>query len=396
MDHAGRHLHGEMTGANTRVIWLELTRRGIQNPRIRKKHSSFSSYFSNGRINTRDLTLLLRQIASMLQAGIPLVQTLEVIIAGTDKPKIVQLVRNLRNHVAAGNSLAASLAKESRYFNEIFCGLVAAGENSGNLDVIMDELAALREKNEVLKRRLKSALTYPVAVLMVAAIVTGILLIKVVPAFADIYAGFNSELPVYTQWVMDFAALVQSFWLEACIVLTVSVASIVVSYQRIPAIRRLFDRILLRLPIFGSLVTQAMVARITHTLATATAAGVPLVEALQSITRITRNTVFIKAVCDITSSVITGRKLHQAMRDTGQFPDMAVQLTAIGEESGHLNSMLSRIADHYRQQVDATVDNLTSLLEPVIMSVLGILIGGLIIAIYLPVFSLGQALDVGL
>jgi len=334
-------------------------------------------------------------MATMMRAGVPLVQAFDIVADGLDKPKVAALVREVRGDVAAGNSFANSIRRHPLYFDDLFCNLVDAGEQSGSLETMLDRIATYKEKTESLKAKVRKAMTYPISVLLVAFVVSGILLIKVVPQFQEVFAGFAADLPPFPQFVINISEFVQSYWLFIVIAITAIIAGFMYAYKRSKSMRDTIDRLALKAPIAGNIIEKSAVARYARTLSTTFAAGVPLVDALNSVAGSTGNSVFTRAVYKIRDDVSTGQQLNFSMRSTGVFPNMIIQMVAIGEEAGALDDMLDKSASYYEEQVDNAVDNLTSLMEPMIMSVLGVLVGGLIIAMYLPIFQLGNVVGGG-
>jgi len=326
----------------------------------------------------------------MMKAGVPLVQSFDIVSDGLDNPSMKELIQHIRTDVAAGGGFAAALRKHPRYFDDLFCNLVDSGEQSGALEALLDRIATYKEKTEALKAKIKKALTYPTAVIVVAIVVTAILLIKVVPQFAETFSNFGADLPAFTLFVLGISDFVQSTWvmLLGCIIASVFVVREL--HRRSPGFRRTVDKLMLRLPVIGKIVYNSILARYARTLSTTFAAGVPLIDSLESVAGATGNILYEKSVLDIRDNVATGIQLNQAMRSTNRFPSMMLQMTAIGEESGALDEMLDKVATYHEGVVDDMVDNLTSLLEPMIMAVLGVLVGGLLIAMYLPIFQLGS------
>ena len=354
-----------------------------------KKKSGGLSFGGGGKVKPADIALFVRQMATMMRAGVPLVQAFDIVADGVDKAKLKELINTVRQDVAGGNSFAAAIRKHPDQFDELFCNLVDAGEQSGALETMLDRIATYKEKTESLKAKVRKAMTYPIAVLVVAFIVSGILLIKVVPQFEQVFIGFGAELPAFTQMVIGFSEFAQAYWW----IIVMGLVGIGFFYSEIhkrsEGFRRAQDRLVLKLPVAGDIIEKSSVARYARTLSTTFAAGVPLVEALNSVAGSTGNSVYVDAVYRIRDDVSTGQQLNFSMRNTGVFPNMVNQMVAIGEEAGALDDMLDKSATYFEEQVDNAVDNLTSLMEPIIMSVLGILVGGLIIAMYLPIFQLG-------
>jgi type IV pilus assembly protein PilC len=388
VDRKGNTLKGEASGSNLALIKAQLRKQGISPGKIRRKGSSL--FGSGKKIKPQAIALFTRQMATMMRAGVPLLQSFDIIAEGLENPRLRKLVEDIKQNVAAGNSLASSLKKHPDYFDDLYCNLVNAGEQAGALETLLDRVATYKEKTEALKAKIKKAMTYPIAVVVVAIIVSGILLIKVVPQFQSIFAGFGAELPAFTQMVINFSEIVQKWWfilITALVALSFALKSL---YKKSEKIRNGIDRALLKLPIIGPLLYKSSVARYARTLSTTFAAGVPLVEALESVAGATGNIVFKNAVNQVRADVSTGTQLNVSMRSTAAFPTLAIQMTAIGEESGALDDMLDRVATIYEAEVDNMVDSLTSLMEPMIMAVLGVVVGGLVIAMYLPIFQLGS------
>jgi type IV pilus assembly protein PilC len=317
------------------------------------------------------------------------VQSFDIVADGLDKPKMADLIRAIKNDVAGGSNFASALRKHPDYFDDLFCNLVDAGEQSGSLETMLDRIATYKEKTESLKAKVKKAMTYPIAVIIVAIIVSGILLIKVVPQFEQVFAGFGAELPAFTQMVINLSEFVQAWWLAIVAGIIAAIFAFAQARKRSKALRDAIDRASLKAPIAGNIIEKSAVARFARTLSTTFAAGVPLVDALNSVAGSTGNSVYTNAVLRVRDDVSTGQQLNFSMKATGVFPNMVVQMVAIGEEAGALDSMLDKAASYYEEQVDNLVDNLTALMEPMIMAVLGVLVGGLIIAMYLPIFQLG-------
>ena len=388
-DKQGKKTKGEITSANPALAKAELRRQGILASKVRKKGKGVS-LGGGGSIKPADIALFTRQMATMMRAGVPLVQAFDIVADGVDKPKLGELIRNVRNDVSAGNSFASAIRKQPLYFDELFCNLVDAGESSGALETMPDRIATYKEKTESLKAKVRKAMTYPIAVLVVAVIVSGILLIKVVPQFESVFAGFGAELPEFTQLVIRLSEFMQAYWWFMLLVTGGAIFAFATARRRSKALRDAIDRTVLKMPVVGGIIEKSAVARYARTLSTTFAAGVPLVDALSSVAGSTGNSVYSNAVVQIRDDVSTGQQLNFSMRNTQVFPNMVIQMVAIGEEAGALDDMLDKSASYYEEQVDNAVDNLTSLMEPLIMAVLGVLVGGLIIAMYLPIFQLGS------
>ena len=387
-DRQGRKAKGEISSANQQIARAELRRQGITPSKVQKK--TVSSFSFGGNIKSADISLFTRQMATMMKAGVPLVQSFDIVADGSDNPKLKVMIREIRTDVAAGNSFASSIKKQPKYFDDLFCNLVDSGEQSGALETMLERIATYKEKTETLKGKIKKAMFYPTAVIVVAFVVSGILLIKVVPQFEQIFQSFGAELPVFTQMVVNLSKAVQAYWFVFVIAVFAAIAAFSYAYQRSPQMRDAIDRFSLKVPVIGNILNKSAVARFARTLSTTFAAGVPLVDALTSVAGATGNVVYSTATLRVRDDVAGGQQLNFAMRNTGVFPNMVVQMTSIGEESGALDDMLDKAASYYEEQVDNAVDALTSLLEPIIMAVLGVVIGGLIIAMYLPIFQLGQ------
>lgn len=388
-DKQGRKTKGEIASINPNIAKAELRRQGINATRVKKKTRSLLSGGKGPSIKPADIALFTRQMATMMRAGVPLVQAFEIVADGVDKPRLTDLIKEIRNDVAGGSNFGQALRKHPLYFDDLFCNLVEAGEQSGSLETMLDRIATYKEKTESLKAKVKKAMTYPIAVLVVAVVVTGILLIYVVPQFEQVFAGFGAELPAFTQMVIGLSEFVQAWWLVILIGIIGTVVGFIAARKRSKRMRDTIDRLSLKMPIAGNIIEKSAVARFARTLSTTFAAGVPLVDALNSVAGATGNSVYVNATYRVRDDVSTGQQLNFSMKTTGVFPNMVVQMVAIGEEAGALDSMLDKAATYYEEQVDNLVDNLTALMEPMIMAVLGVLVGGLIIAMYLPIFQLG-------
>lgn len=387
-DRKGGKVKGELSGINTALVKAQLRKQGINPTRVRKKGISLMG--KGKKIKPMDIALFTRQMATMMGSGVPLLQSFDIIGEGFENPNMRKLVEEIKQEVAAGNSLANSLRKKPLYFDDLYCNLVDAGEQSGALETLLDRVATYKEKTESLKAKIKKAMTYPIAVIVVAIIVSAILLIKVVPQFQSVFSSFGAELPAFTQMVIHLSELLQRWWYFVLISIFLIAITLKESHKRSEKFRDSVDRLILKTPIIGGILYKSAVARYARTLSTTFAAGVPLVEALDSVAGATGNVVFRSAVNKIKQDVSSGTQLNFSMRTTGVFPSMAIQMAAIGEESGSLDAMLDKVASYYEEEVDNAVDNLTTLMEPMIMAVLGVLVGGLIIAMYLPIFQLGN------
>jgi len=390
-DKSGRSSSGEIRAASSALAKAQLRRQGIKPKTIKKKGKPL--FGSGGKpIKPADIAVFTRQMATMLKAGVPLVQSFEIVAEGSEKPKMRELVNNIRNDVAAGGGLALSLAKHPRLFDDLFCSLVASGEESGTLEVMLARVATYKEKTEQLKAKIKKALTYPTAVIVVAIVVTGILLVKVVPQFAETFRSFGSDLPAFTLFVLNISNFVQKWWFVILLLIIAAVFAFREAKLRSVKFAEFLDRLVLRLPIFGMIVHDSVIARFSRTLATTFAAGVPLVDALESTAGAAGNSLYAKAIRRIKDDVTTGNTLYASTKATGLFPNMLLQMMSIGEESGSLDEMLDKVANHYEEAVDNAVDSLSSLMEPMIMAILGVLVGGLMVAMYLPIFMLGSVI----
>jgi type IV pilus assembly protein PilC len=390
-DKSGRPGTGEIMAVSRAMARAQLRQQGIKPNNVRKKSKPLFGGMGKA-IKPADIAIFTRQLATMLKAGVPLVQSFDIVEEGLEKPQMKALIVSIKNDVASGSGLAPSLAKHPRYFDELFCSLVGSGEDSGTLEVMLDRVATYKEKSEQLKAKIKKAMTYPIAVVCIALVVTAILLIKVVPVFANTFANFGSELPAFTQIVMNISDFVIAWWfvMLGCIVGTIF--ALREMKQRSVPFSEFLDRTALKTPVVGGIIHDAVIARFSRTLATTFAAGVPLVEALNSTAGAAGNSVYAKAIRRIRDDVTTGNTLYTAIKSTGLFPNMLLQMVSIGEESGALDDMLDKVATHYEEAVDNAVDSLSSLLEPLIMSVLGVLVGGLMVAMYLPIFMLGSVI----
>ncbi len=388
-DTRGKKVKGKTTAANEAAVRSELRRQGVVPKRIRKESTLFKS---SGRVSAADIAIFSRQLSTMLTAGIPLVQAFDIVGAGHDNPAVQRLVLNIKQDVESGASLAEALAKHPLHFDDLFVNLVTAGEQAGALETLLDKIATYKEKTEAIKKKVKKALFYPGAVMVVALIVTTILLVFVIPEFESLFQGFGADLPAFTRMIIDLSVFVraQGIWLAMGI--SGGIAAYIYAYKRNKKLREIQDRISLKLPIIGGILDKSAVSRFARTLATMFAAGVPLVEALESVAGACGNIVYEIAVLQIRDEVATGQRLQHAMENTERFPNMVIQMIAVGEESGSLDEMAGKVADFYEDDVDNAVDGLSSLLEPLIMAILGVLVGGLVIAMYLPIFKMGAVI----
>jgi len=390
IDRKGKSVDGEITGSSQALVKAQLIKQGIRTKYVRKKPTPL--FKREKAIKPMDIAVFTRQMSTMIKAGVPLVQSFDIVADGSENLKIKELITNIRTDVSSGTNFAVALKKHPRYFDTLFCNLVEAGEQSGALDTLLDRIATYKEKTEQLKAKIKKALTYPIAVLVIAMVVTGILLIKVVPQFAATFNSLGADLPAFTQLVLDLSHTAQDYWLLFIAAIAVAVFLLKRLYKHSPSFHWSVDKYLLRAPIIGSIMQNSILARFSRTLATTFSAGVPLIDALQSVAGATGNVIYEKGVLEIKDEVSSGIQLNESMKSSKLFPSMMLQMTAIGEESGSLDAMLDKSATYHEELVDGMVDNLTSLLEPLIMSILGILVGGLLIAMYLPIFQIGSAI----
>ena len=393
-DRTGSRVKGTTEGPNETMVRATLRKQGINPIRVRKQTRLFGIGGGKGkkkkRIRAGDIAVVARQLATLLAAGVPLVQSLDIIAQGADNPALTALAETLRGDIENGMPLAQALARHPRHFDDLFCNLVDAGERSGSLEALLDKIATYKEKTEAIKAKVRKALFYPTAVIIVAFIVMGILLYFVVPQFQSLFQGFGADLPAFTLLVIQLSQYVQNYWYLVIGAVAAAGFGFVQAHRRSPRFRYLLDRLMLRLPIIGQIVYKAAVARFARTLATMFTAGVPLVEALDSVARAAGNRVFERSIFAIRDQVATGQRLQLAMTQTELFPSMALQMVAIGEQSGALDGMCARVADFYEAEVDTQVDSLSSLLEPMIMAIIGVMVGGIVIAMYLPIFKLGS------
>jgi type IV pilus assembly protein PilC len=390
-DKNGRQTKGEINATSQAMARAQLRQRGIKPKSVRKKPKPLFGARKKP-IKPADIAVFTRQLATMMKAGVPLVQSFDIVNDGLDNPSMKELVMKIKNDVAAGTGLAVSLEKFPRHFDDLFCSLVGAGESAGTLETMLDRVATYKEKTEALKAKIKKALTYPTAVIVVAIVVTGILLVKVVPTFAETFQSFGADLPAFTLWVLGISEFMQQWWFVMAISIVAAFYVFKEARIRSDAFGEAIDKLMLRLPVFGDIVHDAVIARFSRTLATTFNAGVPLVEALESTAGAAGNVVYSRAILTIRDDVTTGSSLYQAIKSTGLFPNMLLQMVSIGEEAGQLDEMLDNVANHYEAAVDDAVDNLSALMEPMIMSILGILVGGLMVAMYLPIFMLGSVI----
>ncbi len=389
VDKQGRKVKGEMEAGSVALVNTSLRRQGINPLKVGRRRGTLFQF--KKKIKPKDIALFTRQLSTMLISGIPIAQAFDIVGKGHENPSVQQLVNSIKQDVESGTSLTQALGKYPLYFDALYCNLVAAGEQAGILDDILDKLATYKEKIEAIKGKIKSALFYPTAVVVVAFVITAVLLVFVIPQFESLFKGFGADLPALTKMVIALSRGFQDWWWAIVGSIVGTVVGIAYAYKRSPAMQHGLDRTLLRAPIIGEIVKKATIARFARTLATMFAAGVPLVEALDSVAGAAGNRVYYEGTVAIKNDVSTGMQLQAAMNATGLFPNMVIQMVSIGEESGELDSMLSKVADFYEREVDDAVAGLSSLLEPIIMVFLGVVIGGLVIAMYLPIFKIASS-----
>ena len=385
-DKRGARIKGKSLAPDEKTLRSELRRQGIAPSKVRKQRQGTKG----GKANAGDIAVFARQLATMLGAGIPMVQAFEIVANGNDKPAMQKLILDIKADVEGGTSLHESIAKHPLYFDDLFVNLVEAGEQAGALETLLDKVATYKEKTEALKKKVKKALFYPAAVLVVAVVVTVVLLIFVIPEFEWLFKGFGADLPAFTQFVIGISRSLQHNGIFMLMVLVGAFWTFFYFKKRSRAMREFLDRAVLKVPIIGPILNKSAIARYARTLSTMFSAGVPLVEALESVAGATGNIVYEKAVLKMRDEVATGQRLQRAMEQTGLFPNMVIQMIAVGEESGSLDAMSGKVATFYEAEVDNAVDAMSSLLEPMIMVILGVVVGGLVIAMYLPIFKLGS------
>lgn len=388
-DKTGVKTKGDISSKSETVARAELRRIGIRVKKIKKKPKPLFS--SKATIKPKDIAIFSRQLATMLEAGVPLVQSFDIIGKGHENVAMQDLLLGIKADIEGGDTLAEALNKRPLFFDELFCNLVEAGEQAGVLETLLDKIASYKEKTESMKAKIKKALTYPIAVVVVAFIVTTILLLFVVPVFEDLFKGFGADLPAFTQFVVGISQWLQEYWWMFFGTIGGAIYTFMFFKRRSRKFNHFLDKVMLKLPIVGLILNKSAIARFARTLSTMSAAGVPLVEALESVAGATGNIIYSEAVLKMREDVATGQRLQYAMQQAKIFPHMVVQMVAIGEESGSIDAMLEKVADFYEEEVDNLVDNLSSLMEPFIMAILGVLVGGLVVAMYLPIFKMGAA-----
>ena len=387
-DRKGNKSKGEVSGTNLALVKAQLRKQGIIPNRVKKKPKPL--FGGSKKITPFDIAMFTRQMATMMKAGVPLVQSFDIVTDGLENQGLRELVSAVRNDIASGTSFANALRRHPKHFDDLYCNLVDSGEKAGALETMLARIATYLEKTEILKKKVKKAMTYPAAIVVVAIIVTAILLVKVVPQFESLFQGFGAELPAFTQFIVAISDWMQKWWFIVLLGIIGFIFLFKEAIRRSQRFSDIIDKYVLKLPVVGEILDKSAVAKFGRVLSTTFAAGVPLVDALESVAGATGNAVYRDAVMKIRDDVSSGTQLQASMKTTGVFPVMAVQLTSIGEESGSLDEMLEKVADHYESVVDDMVDNLTALMEPMIMVVLGVLVGGLIIGMYLPIFQMGQ------
>jgi len=387
---SGQKMVGDIEARSLAIAKADLRKQGIVTNKVSKKRKPLFDK-KNKKVTSADITIFSRQLATMIQSGIPLVQSFDIVAKGQSNKRMKDLLDGVKTDIETGLTLSESLVKHPQYFNDLFCNLVDAGEKSGTLDVMLDKVASYKEKIETIKKKIKKALTYPLAVVAVALIVTTGLLVFVVPQFESLFKGFGADLPAMTKAVVNMSKFMQAYWYYIFGILGATIYAFVYMKSHSLDFAQGIDKALLKMPIIGPILEKAAIARFTRTLSITFAAGLPLVEALKAVAGATGNIVFAKGTDRIKEEVSTGQQMNIAMENTHLFPNMVIQMVAIGEESGALEKMLGKVADFYEEEVDAAVDSLSSLLEPIIMSILGILVGGLVVAMYMPIFKLGAA-----
>jgi len=389
VDKKGTKVKGEMEGASPALVKSELRRQGIIPKKVKKKPKSLFGGAKKGKITPQDIALFSRQMSTMMASGVPLVQSFDIIGKGHDNPAMQTLIMAIKSDVEGGNTFADALSKHPLQFDDLFVNLVTAGEHAGILETLLDKIATYKEKTEAMKGKIKKAMFYPIAVVVVAFIITAILLIFVVPQFQSMFDSFGADLPALTMFVVNLSIFFQAYWWIVVAIIVVIVQLLKQAKRHSKAFNELLDKIILKAPIIGPIITKATIARFARTLATMFAAGVPLVEAMNTVSGAAGNSVYTKAILKMRDDISTGNQLNVVMKQSQLFPNMVVQMVAIGEEAGSIDSMLAKVADFYEQEVDDAVDGLTSLLEPLIMAFLGVIVGGLVIAMYLPIFKMG-------
>ncbi|MBT9608735.1 type II secretion system F family protein [Aquabacterium sp.] len=384
-DRQGKVVRGEMRAGGEAVVGATLRRQGILVQKVKKRRLK-----TGGSVKGKDIAIFTRQLATMMKAGVPLLQSFDIVARGSTNPRVTKLLNDIRSDVETGTSLSSAFRKHPMHFDALYCNLVEAGEAAGILETLLDRLAVYQEKTLAIKQKIKSALTYPIAVMVVAFVVVAVIMIFVIPAFKEVFTSFGADLPAPTLFVMAMSEIFVSYWWAIFLTIGGSIYFFLQTWKRSEPMQKRMDRLLLKMPIFGDLLFKSAVARWTRTLSTMFAAGVPLVEALDSVGGAAGNAVFAEATEQIQKDVSTGTSLTNAMMAANLFPNMVLQMSAIGEESGALDQMLGKAADFYEEEVDEAVKSLSSLMEPFIIVILGTIIGGIVVSMYLPIFKIGQ------
>ncbi len=384
-------INGEIEARSLIVAKIELHNKGITIKKITKKRKLLFDRKIK-KITSFDIAIFSRQLATMINAGIPIIQAFDIITKGQSNQKMKDLIENIKKGVESGLTLAESLRKYPSYFNDLFCNLIDVGEKSGSLDMLLDKIATYKEKTETIKKKIKKTLKYPIAVMIIAFLVTAILLIFVVPQFESLFKGFGAEMPAFTRAVVYLSRIFENFWYIIFSLIFLFIYSFNHAHNHIKKFNHAIDKYLLKTPIIGNIIRNASIARFSRTLSITYAAGLPLINSLIAVAGATGNNRFSNATLEIKEEISSGLQLHRAIEKTNLFPNMVIQMVAIGEESGTLESMLSKVANFYEEAVENSVDSLSSLLEPIIMTILGVLVGGLVIAMYLPIFKLGTVI----
>ena len=389
-DSKGKKTQGETMGTTVALVKADLRRQGINPTKVKKKPKPLFGGGGKTKITPGDISIFARQLATMMDSGVPLVQSFDIIGKGHENQGMSTMLGAIKADIESGTTLSEALSKHPLQFDELFCNLVQAGEHAGILDNILDKIATYKEKTEAIKAKIKKAMTYPIAIMVVAFIITVILLIFVIPQFEQLFSGFGADLPAMTKFVVKMSEWMQAYWWALFLSIAIIVKSALEAKKRSKAFNIFLDKYLLKAPVIGAILHKAAIARFARTLSTMFAAGVPLVEAMDSVSGAVGNVVYKEAVVKMRDEVSTGTQVNAAMKQANLFPHMVVQMVAIGEEAGSVDTMLGKVADFYEAEVDDAVDNLTALLEPMIMAFLGVVIGGLVIAMYLPIFQMGK------
>ena len=388
-DAKGTKQKGIMSSTNAGLVKAKLRRQGIVPTKVKKKKKSKGG--GSGKVTASDIAIFARQLTTMMGAGVPMVQSFEIVANGMENKEMREMILGLKAEVESGSTFTNSLRKYPEHFDDLFCSLVEAGEQSGTLESLLGEIATYKEKSESLKKKIKKAMTYPIAVLVVAGVVTGILLVFVVPQFEALFAGMGGDLPAFTKMIVTASEFMQKWWYVAVAAIGLGIYMFKQAKKRSVAFSEALDKVSLKLPVFGDIIQKAATARFSRTLSTMSNAGVPLVEAMESVAGTAGNSVYTKAILQMRDDTATGQTLQSTIESSGLFSNMVVQMIAIGEESGSIDDMLAKVADYYEEEVDNAVDSMTSLMEPMIMSFLGVVIGGLVVGMYLPIFKMGDA-----